>query len=106
MISRGSPLSSDDEEHALSAREPGRRLVEHQQARFAGQRHAQLQLALLAMREGSHGRLEDVRQVDETGDLLGSETSGIVRGRAARVEAPALHAPDREEQALGNRQAP
>ena len=47
---------------ALGGREPGRRLVEQDQPRRAGERHADLELALLAVRERGHRLVGDVRR--------------------------------------------
>ena len=51
---RGSASSRLPEARPLGDREPGGRLVEQQQPRLGGQRHRDLELALLAVRQVGH----------------------------------------------------
>ena len=51
LMCAGSDVQQRDELAPLGRRQPGRRLVEQDQARRAGERHADLELALLAVRE-------------------------------------------------------
>ena len=53
MISRSSAEQEFRQEHALSAREAGGRLVEHQQLRVRSERHRDRDLPVLAVREGA-----------------------------------------------------
>ena len=50
----GQRAEDRDQVAALGRRQPGRRLVEQDQARRAGQRQCDLQLALLAVAERGH----------------------------------------------------
>ena len=54
--------------HPLGAREAGGRLVEHHQLRLARQRHADLELALLPVREVADGRRELLLEPDARRD--------------------------------------
>ena len=67
VIESSSPSSISVRLHALGAREAGGRLVEHQQLRVRAQRHADLQLALLAVREVGDERAEAAREPDRLG---------------------------------------
>ena len=53
-MSGSSASSNAVSRYALGARKPRGRLVEHQQPRLGHQRHAHLELALLAVREVGH----------------------------------------------------
>ncbi len=65
-----------DQLAALGRREPGRRLVEEDEARRARERHADLELALLAVRQLGDRLVGDVRR--------GARASSSSRGRCAR----------------------
>jgi hypothetical protein len=69
VISRGSRRRRSERSVRSPRDSPTAGLVEHEQARLGGQRHPQLELSLLAVREGGDWRVEDVGQVDEAGHL-------------------------------------
>ena len=77
----GSDAQQRDQLAPLGRRQPGRRLVEQDQARRAGQRHADLELALLAVRQVGDRLVGDVRQARALEQVVGRARRGMA-GRA------------------------
>ena len=73
----------------LGRRQARRRLVEQDQARRAGQRHADLELALLAVRQRRDRLVGDVRQAHALEQLLGRRRDAWLRAaRASKLKRP------------------
>ena len=97
--------SSATSSRALGRRQARGRLVEQDQARRAGQRHADLELALLAVRQVGDDRLVgDVRAGATRSSRSCVATATRGRARAAEAEAAAGDAAHREEQVVAHRQ--
>ena len=79
---------------ALGAREPGGRLVQHHQLRLRDARHADLELALLAVGELGHQHVEAVGQPDRLGHrarLVAHLDVGLAVDQAQVAVADAEH---------------
>ena len=85
---------------ALGGREPGGRLVEQDQARRAGEGHADLELALLAVREGRHGLPGHIGEPD----ALEQRLRRLAPRRSEDAVAVARDAAHREEQVVPHRE--
>ena len=66
---------------ALAGRQARGRLVEQDQARRAGERHADLELALLAVRQRGHRLVGDVREPHALEQLV-RRTGSLLLGRS------------------------
>jgi hypothetical protein len=88
----------------LGRREPRCGLVEEDQARRAGQRHADLELALLAVREVGDALIGDVRKARAVEQVVGRDARGMARPRAPEAEAPARDAAHGEVEVVAHRQ--
>ena len=64
VTSAAKRLEQVDQSLAFAARQTGRRLVEHHQVGVGDHRHADLELALLAVGQVADGRLEAVAEPD------------------------------------------
>jgi hypothetical protein len=96
-----------EEEHQLAplgGREPGRRLIEQEEARRTGQRHADLELALLAVGQGRHRMVRDRLEPDSLEEIVGRKARGVRGARAQEAVAPARHAAHRQEQVVADRE--
>jgi hypothetical protein len=88
----------------LGGRKAGRRLVEEDQARRAGQRHADLELALLAMGEVGDALVGEVRETRALEEVVGGDRRGMARAGAPEAEAPVADAADREIEVVAHRE--
>ena len=77
----GSAPSSATSSRALAGRQAGGRLVEQDQARRAGERHADLELALLAVRQRGHRLVGDVGEAHALEQLVGGRDGFATRRR-------------------------
>ena len=85
------------EELALAAREPRRRLVEHERLRLGGERHRDRDLAVLAVGERADELAELVRDRDSAGRLARALADRPLAPREQhRAQPAALDADDRE----------
>jgi hypothetical protein len=89
---------------ALGRREPGRRFVEEDQARRSGQRHADLELPLLAVRQIGDPGGGDAGEPGSLEQLVGGALRGAGRSRMAHREAAARDTAHGEEEVLAHRQ--
>ena len=89
---------------AFGGREAGCRLVEQDQPRRAGQRHADLELALLAVREIGDALVGDVRQACAFEQVAGGHGRRMACARAQEAEAAVGDAAHREEQVVAHRE--
>ena len=69
-------------------RQAGRRLVEQDEPRRAGQRHADLQLALLAVRQRRHGLRGDVGEAHALEQIVGRGARGCAARGRTRLKRP------------------
>src|SRR3954454_4423768 len=69
----------------LGPREPGGRLVEHEQPRLGSQREADLELALLAVRQRGGDGVHALPEADALGDRAGALAARAVGSRAHRA---------------------
>ena len=88
------PRERGQQQHELAAlggREARGGLVEEDEARGAGERHADLELALLAVRERGDGLVGDVREADALEELRRwRRATGARRAGAANAKRPRL----------------
>ena len=90
----------------LAAREPGCGLVEHHQRRVRAARHADLELALLAVRERADERLLAALEADEAGELGRALAElAVALAQDDRAQMALLDAEDREVEVVDDRQA-
>ena len=80
-------VEDGDEIAAFRRRKAGRRLVEQDEARRAGERQSDLELALLAVAEDRDRRLENIVEMDRVGDR-GAPAPWC--GRRARAKSDSL----------------
>ena len=109
-ISVTSPVEREQhlrELHPLAAREAGGRLVEHHQLRLARQRHADLELALLPVREVADGRRRAAPSSPTRSARSSRARSHLGRhaGQANRPQVPRLDAQDRQVEVVLDREA-
>ena len=92
---------------ALAAREPGGRLVEHHQLRIGGARHADLELALLAVGERADQRRRASRSRPTARGQLAGALAQLARRapRRRRRRWPVALPSDREVEVVLDRQA-
>jgi hypothetical protein len=89
---------------ALHRRQAGRRFIEQDQPRCAGQRHADFQLALLPMRQLGHGHVGDMRKPRMLEQVVCRNHARIIGARPDETEAAARDTAHREEQVVPHRQ--
>ena len=84
---------------------PGGGLVEHHQLRVGGARHADLELALLAVRERADERVQRVGQPDALGRGAGAlALLALARGRVSEPQAAAVAPDDGEVEVVLDRE--
>ena len=93
----GSALSRATSSRALGGRQARRRLVEQDQPRRPGERHADLELALLAVGQGAHRLIGDVREAHALKQLLRRAARGVRGARPQEAETAARDAARGEE---------
>ena len=89
---------------ALAGREAGGGLVEQDQARRAGQRHADLELAQLAVRQLRDQPLRQMREAGAFEQVLGRDARGMPGARPDETEAAAADAAGRQEKIVADRE--
>ena len=90
----------------LGRRQPGCRLVEQDAARGTCQRHADLELALLAVGELGDQLLADGIEMHRMGEVMGAAQRAVVLARAQETEAPAGDAAGRQIEIVEDAEAP
>src|SRR5260370_25023118 len=89
---------------ALAGRQPGGGLVEQIQARRAGRRHADLELAQLAVRQLRDQPLGQMREAGAFEQVLRRHARGMAGARPDETEAAAADAAGREEKIVPDRE--
>ncbi len=98
------PQQELGEKDALAAREARRGLVEHQHAGLGGERHRDRDLPVLAVREVTHALAQLVVDRDAVRGLPRPLASLGIAAEDHRSHATALHADDRQVDAVLDRQ--
>jgi len=88
----------------LGRGEPGRRLVEQNEAGSPRQGHADLELALLAVRQRGHRLVGQRLEPDAMEQLLGGQPRGVRAARTQEAVAPTRHPAHRQEQIVPHRE--
>ena len=94
-----------DQFAAVGGREPGRRLVEQHEARRARERHADLELALLAVAQLRHVLVRHGVEMRHMRQLPCRFERGVVGGGPYQAVAPARHAAGREIEVVEDAEA-
>ena len=105
LMCAGSEREQRDQLAPLGRRQAGGRLVEQDQARRAGQRHADLELALLAVRQVGDALVGDVAEAGALEQVVRWPRCDAWRARGRpQAEAAAGDAAHREEEVVAHRQ--
>ncbi len=104
LMCSGSERSSATSSRRSAGDRPGGGLVEQDQTRRAGQRHADLQLALLAMSQVAHQFAGQMVHAHAVQDVVGGPLRRMRRSGAQEAEAPAGDAAHGQEQVVAHAQ--
>ena len=88
----GSAVRISTSSRPFGRRQAGGRLVEQDEARRAGERQRDLELALLAIGEFRHQPVLDRGQMHRLNEVLGGMDERVVAARAEATKAPARDA--------------